>query len=77
MAIIWQRLAQETGDHAWKLATEKANRFNLSVQNLDAADPGVRGGIPGSRPVRGGYMAYRFPNWAAKFFMDAVMLQLG
>jgi len=77
MAIIWQRLAQETGDQAWRLPAEKANRFNLSVQNLDAADPGVRGGIPGSHPIRGGYMAYRFPNWAAKFFMDAVMLQLG
>jgi len=77
MAIIWQRLAQETGDQAWRLAAEKANRFNLSVQNLYAADPRVRGGIPGSHPLRGSYMAYRFTNWAAKFFMDAMMLHLG
>jgi len=76
MAIIWQRLANETGDQAWRLPAEKANRLNLSVQNLDAADQGMRGGIPGSHPMKGGYMSYRFPNWAAKFFMDALMLQL-
>ena len=77
MAIIWQRLAAETGDVSWKPAAEKANRFNLSVQGSAAADPGCRGGIPGSHPLGGGYMKNRYPNWAAKFFMDALMLQLG
>ncbi|MHB8426021.1 MAG: beta-L-arabinofuranosidase domain-containing protein [Gammaproteobacteria bacterium] len=77
MAIIWQRLAQETGDHAWRVPAERANHFNLSIQNLAAADPGVRGGVPGSYPLRGAYMSYRFPNWAAKFFADALLLQLG
>jgi len=76
MAIIWQRLARETGDGAWLPAAERANRFNLSVQNLTADDAGVRGGIPGSHPLNGGYMKNRYPNWAAKFFMDALMLQL-
>jgi len=36
----------------------------------------VRGGMPGSNPRSGGYMKHRYPNWAAKFFMDALMLQL-
>jgi hypothetical protein len=76
MAIIWQRLATETGDRAWLPAAERTNRFNLSVQNLTADDAGVRGGIPGSHPLNGGYMKNRYPNWAAKFFMDALMLQL-
>jgi hypothetical protein len=76
MAIIWQRLAKETGDQSWKPAAEKATRFNLSVQDLCAADPGVRGGIPGSHPLNGGYMKNRYPNWAAKFFLDALLLQL-
>lgn len=76
MAIIWQRLARETGDDFWKTPAERANRFNLSIQCLDAADAGVRGGIPGSYPLKGGYMKNRYPNWAAKFFMDALMLQL-
>lgn len=75
LAIIWLKLSGITGDAAWRLAAERANRFNLSVQNLAAADPGVRGGIPGSHPRNGGYMRNRYPNWAAKFFMDALLLQ--
>jgi hypothetical protein len=75
MAIIWQRLAAETGDRSWIPAAENAITFNLWVQNLDTSDDGVRGGLPGSHPLKGGYMKGRYPNWAAKFFMDAVMLQ--
>ncbi len=76
MAIVWQRLARETGDRSWLPPAGRANRINLSVQDLGAPDPGVRGGIPGSHPRGGGYMTHRYPNWAAKFFMDALMLQL-
>jgi len=76
MAIIWQRLAAETGEHAWKPVVERANRFNLSIQDVTATDGAVRGGVPGSYPRSGGYMKNRYPNWAAKFFMDALMLQL-
>jgi hypothetical protein len=76
MAIIWQRLAKETGDQNWKVAADRATRFNLSIQDLSTTDAGVRGGMPGSHPRSGGYMKNRYPNWAAKFFMDALMLQL-
>ena len=76
MAIIWRRLAAETGEHAWKAAAERANRFNLSIQKVTATDEAVRGGMPGSYPRSGDYMKNRYPNWAAKFFMDALMLQL-
>lgn len=76
MAIVWQRLARETSDRSLLPPAEKANRFNMSVQDIAAPDPGVRGGIPGSHPRSGGYMTDRYPNWAAKFFMDALMLQL-
>jgi hypothetical protein len=76
MAIIWQRLAAETGDRSCVTAAENAIRFNLSIQDLTAADMGIRGGMPGSHPRSGGYMKNRYPNWAAKFFMDAILLQL-
>ncbi len=76
MAIIWQLLAAKTGDSNWKAAAESAVRFNLSIQDVTAADAGMRGGMPGSYPRSGGYMKHRYPNWAAKFFMDALMLQL-
>jgi uncharacterized protein YyaL (SSP411 family) len=76
MAIIWQRLARETGDGGWLPAADNANRFNLSIQDLTTANPAIRGALPGSHPRSGGYMKNRYPNWAAKFFMDALMLQL-
>ena len=56
---------------------ERANRFNISVQDRSSRHPGVRGGVKGSHPVDGGYMTYRYPNWAAKFFMDAAMARDG
>lgn len=33
-----------------------------------------RGAIAGSRPLRGDYMKFRYPNWAAKFHCDSLML---
>ena len=75
MAIIWQRLARETGDRSWIPMAENAIDFNLSIQDFDTPDAGVRGGLPGSYPLKGDYMKHRYPNWAAKFFMDALMLQ--
>ncbi|HEY9111291.1 MAG TPA: beta-L-arabinofuranosidase domain-containing protein [Rhodanobacteraceae bacterium] len=77
MAIIWQRLVTKTGDRSWIPVVENAISFNLSIQNLDIPNDGVRGGLPGSYPVKGHYMKHRYPNWAAKFFMDALMLQRG
>lgn len=76
MAIVWQRLAAHTGDDALQESADRAVGFTLSVQDPSAPNPAIRGGIPGSHPRAGGYMTHRYPNWAAKFFMDAVMLQL-
>ncbi len=75
MAIIWQLLGRQTGDTVWQAAADRAIDFTLGIQNMTARDPAVRGGLPGSHPRRGGYMRHRYPNWAAKFFMDALMLR--
>ena len=76
MAINWLRLA-ESGDRRFVANAAQANRFNRSVQDVQCKTAGVRGGIKGSHPIDGGYMTYRYPNWAAKFFMDALMLEAG
>jgi len=34
----------------------------------------VRGAIAGSYPLWGRYLRWRYPNWAAKFFLDALLL---
>jgi hypothetical protein len=33
------------------------------------------GGVKGSHPIDGGYHPWQCPNWAAKFFADALMLE--
>ena len=37
----------------------------------------IRGGIKGSQPVWGRYAPMSFPNWATKFFVDAMWLRPG
>ncbi|AZP12234.1 hypothetical protein [Undibacterium parvum] len=75
MAINWLRLAQLTGDQELIPYAKKANRFNMSIQNLTTDDLKIKGALKGSHPINGGYMTYRYPNWATKFFMDGLMLE--
>lgn len=74
MAIVWQRLDQIDGGAKYRDTTRKVLDFVKRTQNLKSGNPGIRGGIKGSHPVNGGYLTYRLPNWAAKFFADALIL---
>jgi len=76
-AIVWLRLHEATGDQRYLHAAERMNCFLSSTQDLSASDPGIRGGIKGSQPIWGEYGAYEYLNWAAKFFADALMLEIG
>lgn len=75
-SIVWLRLHAITGDERYLRAAERMNRYLSTTQDLDASDPGIRGGIKGSHPIWGEYGAYEYLNWAAKFFADALMLEL-
>lgn len=77
MAIVWQRLAAELGDRSALPAADAAIGFTLATQDVSTSEPSIRGAIAGSSPRAGGYMRHRYPNWAAKFFMDALMMQMG
>jgi uncharacterized protein YyaL (SSP411 family) len=74
-AIIWLKLYALDGDEAYLTAARQAIAFLKVTQNLRAGDGGVRGGIKGSHPLSGGYAPYTYPNWATKFFLDALMLE--
>jgi len=45
-------------------------------QRLTDIDPVVCGGIAGSAPIWGRYSMFEYPNWAAKFFADAMMMRM-
>jgi uncharacterized protein YyaL (SSP411 family) len=76
ISAIFLRLF-EIGREDKYLATARAvNRFSRLCQLTDGA-PQTSGAISGSYPIWGGYRRFTFPNWAAKFFADALMLEMG
>jgi hypothetical protein len=70
---IWLRLFALRGNPAYAEGARKAIMFVSRTQKLRSANPGVRGGIAGSAPFYGRYERFKYPNWAAKFFVDALL----
>jgi len=75
IALIFFRLYQLRGDDRFLPAARAINRFLCHCQYTDGA-PQTAGAISGSYPIWGGYQRFTFPNWAAKFFADALLLDM-
>jgi hypothetical protein len=45
------------------------------LQETASPNPALNGAIAGSFPLFGGYMRGGYPNWATKYFVDALLLQ--
>ena len=73
MALIWCRLAEIRQDARFLNAALKAVDAVKAAQIMERESEDLFGGIPGSDPVWGDYISLAFPNWAAKFFIDAVL----
>lgn len=76
MALCWLRLHQIERDDRFLDAAHKAIAYVKRTQRLDTPDSIIRGAIPGSSPIWGDYSRFEFPNWAAKFFADALLMDL-
>lgn len=76
MALCWLRLAQISGDKDYRDAAWRAIAYVKHTQRLEDDDHVVRGAIPGSVPIWGAYSRFEFPNWAAKFFADALIMDM-
>jgi hypothetical protein len=63
------------GDERYLNTALKLNDFVKSTQLLEGAPPFAIGGVKGSDPIWGAYLSYSYPNWAAKFFADALLLE--
>jgi hypothetical protein len=37
--------------------------------------PEMRGAVKGAFPIYGKYGSYEYPNWACKFFIDALLFE--
>ncbi len=74
MATCWLLLYRETGNPRFREAAFAANRYVRRTVRLDGP-PETRGAVKGSFPVSGGYVTFQYPNWASKFFIDAISLE--
>ena len=55
-------------------AAAKLVDFVAKVQRQTTPLTGVNGAVAGSYPLWGKYMIGRYPNWAAKYFCDSLLL---
>jgi hypothetical protein len=76
MALNWLRLGQECDARALEEPARRGLAYLKQEQSIDDADPVVRGAIAGSAPIWGAYSRFEFPNWATKFFADALMMDM-
>jgi len=74
LAIIWLKLYKLYRNpyylNAGVKILEQVKAMQCFLQN-----PEIRGAIPGSYPCWGKYEPFSFPNWATKFFADALILK--
>jgi hypothetical protein len=73
---IWGRLYQITGQSDYFDSMKKMNRYLMGVQLLRTRNPDIFGGISGSDPLHGAYGRFEILNWAVKFFIDTLMLEI-
>ncbi|KXB31383.1 hypothetical protein AT959_06855 [Dechloromonas denitrificans] len=76
LGINWGRLFKTTGDHKYREATTKVLAFVKKTQQLLGPNKDTVGGIKGSHPINGGYHPWQYPNWATKFYADALMMDI-
>jgi hypothetical protein len=75
MALIWMRLSDLEPEQRFDRAAVRALELVADAQLLGESNPGIRGGIPGSDPIWGAYMHFTLPNWATKFYLDALLAE--
>lgn len=74
IAACWFMLHKHYENARYAEAAARMNEFVRRTVRIDGP-PEVRGAVKGSFPVSGEYCAYEYPNWAAKFLIDSLMLE--
>jgi hypothetical protein len=74
-SIVWLQLYRQTRQDKYLEGAHRANRYLMARHDIASPDPAIRGGLAGSWPVWGGYCPFMIPNWATKFFVDALVAE--
>jgi len=75
-SAVWSQLYQLKKDEKYRSAVNVVNRYLMAHHDIRSPDPRLRGGLPGSWPVWGPYGRLQILNWATKFLVDALTLQM-
>ncbi|MBK9336301.1 MAG: hypothetical protein IPM98_06825 [Lewinellaceae bacterium] len=72
---LFQRLWETTGEQKYQQVSRAFLLEALRFQKF-GNNPNTHGGLPGSAPFWGPYLRWRYPNWGAKFLLDALATML-
>ncbi|QEG36029.1 prenyltransferase/squalene oxidase repeat-containing protein [Bythopirellula goksoeyrii] len=75
-SIIWSELFLITCQEKYREAALRVNRYLMTRHDIRNPDFRLRGGLSGSYPVWGEYGRLSILNWATKFLVDALALEL-
>lgn len=74
-AIVWAKLFDRSGNEDYRRGAIRAVDYVMRCQDIHTANLDIRGAIKGSQPIWGKYAPFSFPNWPAKFFVDAILMR--
>ena len=69
---VWYLIYKKTNDVRFLNVAIKAIKPVIKSQVMNPKSQNY-GAIPGSKPIWGRYLIFRYPNWAVKFYMDVLM----
>lgn len=70
------RLAYTTNSDNYTKIAELTLQATKRTQTVETTFAPIRGAIAGTYPLYHGYVANGYPNWAAKFFADALLMKI-
>ncbi|MBK9470569.1 MAG: terpene cyclase/mutase family protein [Gammaproteobacteria bacterium] len=75
-ALNWLRFDQHTGSGEFTVAVDRGLDYLKKNHRITGTGAPEDGGVAGSAPIWGRYSMFEYPNWAAKFFADALLIRL-
>jgi hypothetical protein len=75
IAVVGFRLAEITRVDIYRSAADRLVNYLKALQRIDPGAPEFSGAVSGSFPILGEYMRAGYPNWATKYYLDALLMQ--
>lgn len=74
-ALNWLRADQHTGNSEFSMVVDRGLDYLKRNHRIIGSGVPEDGGVAGSAPIWGRYSMFEYPNWAAKFFADALLIR--